>query len=375
MSIPFHPLADDPLLEGPEFDALVKSIKKNGLHEEIILLGGAILDGRNRYRACLAAEVEPRFHDYEGDNPEVFVLIKNLHRRHLTPEEKRSAILKAKAKHPEYSNRTIAEMTNTHHTTVGAVCSTGEISQLNKTTGKDGKSRPSSGKLSAEKRAEIETYIKANPAAKQREASRNLQVSTGTFHAIKKEMYETGALSGFGRDLKRVGKKQFNNGAPVKIPEGMTLEEVGRKALALESEDKSTSEAAKAVNISTQSYARVRDVILLCDRADDLKPHDAKLVRDVLREMNETGRVAAYSRLEKIKDEVWGKKGTRRKGDENRLDDFDRAVAVIVQACTYAPKIKIPYLGMKRAAQAIDDLSSAIENLRKFLKHLKDEWK
>lgn len=84
MNIPFHPLAEIfPTIVGPEFDALVDDIREYGLREMIVLFDGQILDGRNRYRACEAAGVEPKFVEYEGDDPVSFVISLNLRRRHL----------------------------------------------------------------------------------------------------------------------------------------------------------------------------------------------------------------------------------------------------------------------------------------------------
>ena len=80
-----HPLtAIFPLIEGDAFQELVADIKAHGLCEAIWLYEDQILDGRNRYRACEAAGIEPRFTTYDGDNPLAFVISLNLKRRHLT---------------------------------------------------------------------------------------------------------------------------------------------------------------------------------------------------------------------------------------------------------------------------------------------------
>lgn len=85
----FHPLADIfPLLNDQAFSELVEDIKSNGLREPIWLYDDQILDGRNRWRACVQAGVDPAFRPYTGDDPLAFVLSLNLHRRHLTSEQK-----------------------------------------------------------------------------------------------------------------------------------------------------------------------------------------------------------------------------------------------------------------------------------------------
>lgn len=90
MTKEFHPVASIfPLIEGAEFAALVADVKTTGLLEPIWLHpDGRILDGRNRYRACVEAGVEPRFRTWDGEGSAVaFVMSMNLHRRQLDKSE------------------------------------------------------------------------------------------------------------------------------------------------------------------------------------------------------------------------------------------------------------------------------------------------
>jgi N6-adenosine-specific RNA methylase IME4 len=86
MTLAFHPLANIfPLLEGADFDALVEDIKARGLRQAVTLFQGLILDGRNRARACEAAEVDCRYETLPDDiDPIGFVISLNVPRRHLT---------------------------------------------------------------------------------------------------------------------------------------------------------------------------------------------------------------------------------------------------------------------------------------------------
>jgi hypothetical protein len=140
----FHPLADIfPLMEGAEFDALVADIKANGLREKIDLYEGKIVDGRNRYLALQRLEIDPSAdsskyfrkalyaHTTSGeiapheqnndDRVRAYVISKNIHRRHLTPEQKRDLIARVLKATPEKSNRQIAKATGVSHTHVNKV--------------------------------------------------------------------------------------------------------------------------------------------------------------------------------------------------------------------------------------------------------------
>jgi hypothetical protein len=88
-NVKFHDLANlFPLIEGEEFNALVADIKAQGLHEPIVIYQDAILDGRNRYRACMAAGIEWRSVPYTGNDPLGYVISKNLKRRHSNESQR-----------------------------------------------------------------------------------------------------------------------------------------------------------------------------------------------------------------------------------------------------------------------------------------------
>lgn len=143
-----------------EFAELVRDIKRNGLIVAIVKADdGRILDGWHRYRACIRAGVVPRFEPFncvvqaaaEGAGRTMaeaeFVVAQNAHRRHLTSVQRRAIVAAMLKAAPQRSNATVAAATRVSDKTVAAVRatleSTSEIPKLAKTTGRDGKARPS----------------------------------------------------------------------------------------------------------------------------------------------------------------------------------------------------------------------------------------
>ena len=96
MNYELHPLCTlFPRITGAEFDALVADIKANGLREPIVIHDGMILDGGNRYRACIEAGIEPAVMKFGGGNLVSYVLSANLHRRHLSAMQSAAIVASA----------------------------------------------------------------------------------------------------------------------------------------------------------------------------------------------------------------------------------------------------------------------------------------
>jgi hypothetical protein len=96
MTYDLHPLCVlFPRMAGAEFAALVDDIKANGLRTPIVLHNDMVLDGGNRYAACLKAGVDPTFTEFGGGNLVSFVLSANMHRRHMSPGQQAAIVASA----------------------------------------------------------------------------------------------------------------------------------------------------------------------------------------------------------------------------------------------------------------------------------------
>jgi ParB-like chromosome segregation protein Spo0J len=92
-----HPLADKfPALPPDDFTKLKESIALRGQFEpSVVNAANQILDGRHRYKACIELGIEPRIVKFSvlqdaspGLTEEQFIYDSNIHRRHLTPDQR-----------------------------------------------------------------------------------------------------------------------------------------------------------------------------------------------------------------------------------------------------------------------------------------------
>src|SRR5262249_19024288 len=132
--IKVHPAAElFPMMSEAELRELGEDIKKSGLKNRIVFWGSRpgeeafLLDGRNRLDAMemvgLATTNLNRTTIYgsEGADPYPYVISANMHRRHLTAEDKCDIIAKLLRAKPEVSNATVAKQIKADDKTVAKV--------------------------------------------------------------------------------------------------------------------------------------------------------------------------------------------------------------------------------------------------------------
>lgn len=81
-----------PMIGDDEFAALKADIKEHGQKQPILTVNGAVVDGRNRLRACTELGIEPVFEEVKAADVFALVMSLNFHRRHLRPHEKGAAL-------------------------------------------------------------------------------------------------------------------------------------------------------------------------------------------------------------------------------------------------------------------------------------------
>ncbi len=154
-----------------EFAALKADIATRGVISPIdIDETGAILDGHNRYRAWseLQCNEPPPVIVRSGlteDEKRSFAIRQNIKRRHLTRAQMQDLIERELKDRPDRSDRKIEADLGVDHKTIGrlrrALNATGEVPQLDATTGADGRVRSNKRKARPDDDDDAEKWARA----------------------------------------------------------------------------------------------------------------------------------------------------------------------------------------------------------------------
>ncbi|EEP74984.1 conserved hypothetical protein [Micromonospora sp. ATCC 39149] len=150
-----------------------------------------VVDGMHRVRAAmLRSRHTIAVQWFDGDEQRAFLLAVESNMRHglpLSREERKNATLRILRSHPDWSDRSIAEMTGLNAKSVGEIRrrSTEASSESLARIGRDGRVRPSSAAAGRSAAAEV---IKQNPTASLRDIARQAGISVGTARDVRQRL-------------------------------------------------------------------------------------------------------------------------------------------------------------------------------------------
>lgn len=336
-SLGFHPLANIlPLLDEKELAELVTSIEASGkLLEPITLHEGKILDGRNRYLACMQLGIEPETQEYIGNDPIGFVCGKNLNRRHLTASQ-RAMIMAEYAKLKNGTNRY----------TLASQCCEASLTR----------------KQAAEKAGVAPRTID----------DAKVVLANGTPAEIADAKTGEASVASIAKKVRQRKKKDRRSGPRLIVPEGYScLSDAIRHGISLERDGAPVEEVSKRLGMF--SYRLARDIVLLSER-NDLSAGDATAVRHALIDLDERRQVSHLQKtVRKIATKIWGQRGNRYKSEKSRSDAFCNAVSFVLTTCSTAAEITIPHLGGLVRKEALASLQEAIAALKSLQLRLRKE--
>lgn len=219
---------------------------------------GQILDGRNRYRACLEIGIEPMTRPWDGKgDPLDFVISKNLHRRHLDESQRgmvadKIATLKngsnqyhrvgASIDAPTISQSHAAEMMNVSRKSVqrARVVRERGVPELGAAV--------EAGSVSLSAAAAVAYNLDKD---EQREIVSQGPAAVVQAAKVAKTAQRIGPKLSVVPQIP-VPQKPPVGGGTISVPEGVTVEEQVRKSLALEAAGTPQAEAIKEVGLGKE---------------------------------------------------------------------------------------------------------------------------
>lgn len=263
MKYELHPLCTlFPRLNGAEFEALKEDIKTNGLRQPIVIHEGMILDGGNRYRACIEVGIEPVFIDHTGDisNITAFVLSANLHRRHMTPGQQAAIVASAQDWSKAYErggDRKSDQSATLHFDTVERrAAESGASLRTQKMADKVVKADPELAKKVAHGEITLPKAIKSISPKKEKQELKVVESDFQEEFDYDPEQDRINELSSTINDLQEENEKLRSALAINQIPEGLEIEDADTIIDTLRARVKQLEIEVKAITQSRDTYLR-----------------------------------------------------------------------------------------------------------------------
>lgn len=355
------------MLDGVKFEEFAEEIKQQGLINPIVMHpDGSILDGRNRYKACIEKGIEPRFVTWDGSGgtEATFVWQVNSVRRHLTEGAKQIA----GARYARHEARTAEERRKAHlipdalhrfdHSSVSA--DTHEPSKRSRT-----------------KAAEVLGTSEASLA-------RAIVVDKyGTPEEIK--AVEAGELP-VARAAKNIAKRRRTGievepplgGFSLVVPNGLTMGTWASDFFRRNEAGETVEAIAKDSGVGIQTVVMMLEIAAVASR-NDIPPDEIALAKKAVAVMNEQKQTAAAYRLvEPTTERLWGPK-TNRRGKRNVLEKsrrhrFETVFGTLAGICSSAGDLPIPHIEKEKTVQILKELKQAVANVNVLRNKLGGVW-
>lgn len=358
-----HPLANVlPLLEGAAFEAFVESMR-GGQNVPIILYEGKILDGRNRYRACIELGFTPKTVNLSADVDPLDIVTADITRRHLTVNQKAFAMAQF---------ATFKRGVNQHRVVDAHAV---RIHNLSNKINEPAFTEEECARLAGCKGRRLITYAKyvlENGTTEEKELIRKGRALIKT---IEQQIKERLALANKVHLIQTIATPPTKTPAsPFNVPEGKSATEWIAEGASLEKTEGCTeAAAAKRIGLPNDQYRQARDILLLHERPE-LTPSDQKAAQESIRLFEKEHRLSdAYSLVQPIIEKLFGDRERgedRATAPDRRLEEFRRKLGILASTCTASREMKIPYLSEEEVHDAIDELKAASGAMRAILLQL-----
>lgn len=351
-------------------DNFIADIKAHGQREVIVMLDDQVLDGRNRYIACLKLGLKPRMRDFTciDGSPLDYVWSQNVARRHLDTAQRAMAIAK---------RSTFVQRGSPDYARIGGLMSQGlaEQAESELATIRQMADRPITTKEAAEiADVSMRQVDRARTVLRYGTPEEIASVERGEkkMFTVSKEVVKRAPKNSSMTALNE-RNSQHGGHSRISIPKGHTPESLVREGLALEEDGTEPYLVSKKLGVNDSTFRKMREIVLISD-LEYLSPQDRKAADLALEILDKSKQIVnSYPLVEHIAQALWGNSAKKNKDTaQSRINEFEKQIEIIAHVCE--TELDIPYLTNEQAAFTIERLEEAVKGLKRLTSKIKDYY-